>query len=281
MAAVESLSFSPVKIVREARSRRSNEDGPSLSAHRRGAAVLSWAGYLDRVLTWGLEPVERAETLHEREADRFEHLSDPETSTASVVIRSILSALSDVWYRFVGTETSALPLAIVFGVVGIGALADAFTNGITPMIAGFNVVTGIGYLALAAAGLRQPRKLQRVWLLPGLVLASFGTMAGAVALPPTAEAGLFGWFSKVALAGVGTGLAVVAVTLIRPHFDRAWIIRGGVIIWGSALFMAVGAIGWTIADAPIYSSRWSSLMVAFACVVGAAVIARLRNIEVA
>ena len=74
---------------------------------------------------------------------------------------------------------------------------------------------------------------------------------------------------------------MVAVTLIRPHFNRVWIIRGGTIIWGSALFMAVGAIGWTIADAPVYSTRWSSLMVAFACVVGAAVIARLRNIEVA
>ena len=79
---------------------------------------------------------------------------------------------------------------------------------------------------------------------------------------------------------MATGLAVVAVALMRPHFDRAWIIRGGKIIWGSALFMAVGAIGWTLVDAPIYSTRWSSLMVATACVVGAAFIARLRNIEV-
>ena len=199
----------------------------------------------------------------------------------SVVVRSVRSSLADIWYRFVGGEASALPLAAVFAVVGVGALADAFTNGITPTLAGLNVVTGIGYLAMAAAGLRQPRKLQRAWLLPGLVLASIGTMAGAVALPLTAEAGLFGWFAKVALAGMATGLAVVAAALVRPHFDRAWIIRGGVIIWGSALFMAVGAIGWTIADAPIYSTRWSSLVVAFACVVGAAVIARLRNIEVA
>lgn len=243
--------------------------------------VLSWASYLDRALTWGIEPGERDEILREREADRYEHVADPSASMALVVTRSVLSALADIWYRFVGAETSALPLAIVFGVVGLGAVADTFTRGITPTLAGLNLVTGIGYLAMAAAGLRQPRRLQRAWLLPGLVLASLGTLAGAVMLPPTAEAGLFGWVAKVALAGVGTGLAVVAVTLIRPHFDRVWIVRGGAIIWGSALFMAVGELGWTIADAPVYSSRWSSLMVAFACVVGAAVIARLRNIEVA
>lgn len=259
----------------------SDEDGPPQPDRRRGAAVLPWAGQVDRALTWGCEPVEREEILQEREGDRLEHLADPDASMASVVVRSVRSSLSDIWYRFVGAETSALPLAIVFAVVGLGAIADAFTNGITPRLAGLNVVTGIGYLAMAAAGVRQPRKLQRTWLLPGLVLASFGTMAGAFELPPTPEAGLFGWVAKVALAGVGTGLAVVAVTLIRPHFNRVWIIRGGTIIWGSALFMAVGAIGWTIADAPIHSTRWSSLMVALACVVGAAVIARLRNIEVA
>jgi hypothetical protein len=243
--------------------------------------VLSWASCVDRALTWGLEPVERDEILREREADRFEHVADPEASMASIVARSVWSAVADVWYRFVGAETSALPLAIVFAVVGIGALADAFTLGITPTLAGLNVVTAIGYLAMAAAGIRQPRRLQRTWLLPGLVFASCGTIAGAIILPPTAEAGMFGWVAKIALAGVGSGLAVVAVTLIRPHLNRAWIVRGGVIMWGSALFMAVGALGWTIADAPIYSSRWSSLMVAFACVVGAGVIARLRNIEIA
>lgn len=242
---------------------------------------MSWARHLDRALTWGLQSVERDEILREREADRFEHLSDPEASVSSVVVRSARSSLADIWYRFVGAETSALPLAIMFAVVGIGALADAFTRGITPILAVGNMVTGIGYLAMAAAGLRQPRKLQRTWLLPGLALASIGTMAGAVVLPANTEAGLFGWIVKVALAGVGTGLAVVAVTLLRPRFERVWIVRGGVIIWGSALFMAAGAVGWTIADAPVYSSRWSSLMVAFACVVGAAVITRVRNIEVA
>ena len=242
--------------------------------------MLSWASCLDRALTWGLEPVERDEILHEREADRFEHVADPEASMASIVARSVWSSVADVWYRFVGAETSALPLAIMSAVVGVGAIVDAFTLGITPTLAGLNVVTGIGYVAMAAAGIRQPRKLQRTWLLPGLVLASFGTIAGAIMLPATAEAGLYGWVAKIALAGVGTGLAVVAVTLIRPHFNRAWIIRGGGIIWGSALIMAVGALGWTIADAPIYSTRWSSLMVAFACVVGAGIIARLRNIDV-
>jgi hypothetical protein len=256
-------------------------DGDASAKRPRGSCFLRCAASFDRALTWGLEPLERDEILREREADRFDHVADPDASIASVVTRSVLSAMADIWYRFVGAETSALPLAIVFGVVGVGALADAFTNGITPTIAGLNVVTGIGYLAMAAAGLRQPRKLQRTWLLPGLVLASIGTMAGALVLPPTSEAGLFGWVAKVALAGVATGLAVVAVTLVRPQFNRAWIIRGGVIIWGSALFMAVGAVGWTIADAPIYSSRWSSLMVALACVVGAALIVRLRDIEVA
>ena len=256
-------------------------DGGASTKRPRGWRFLRCAASFDRALTWGLEPLERYEILREREADRFEHSSDPEALMASVVARSVRSALADIWHRLVGTETSALPLAIVVGVVGVGALADAFTDGITPTLAGLNVVTGIGYLAMAAAGLRQPRKLERTWLLPGLVLASIGTMGGALALPPTLEAGIFGWFAKAALAGVAAGLAVVAVTLIRSQFSRAWIIRGGVIIWGSALFMAVGAVGWTIADAPIYSSRWSSLMVALACVVGAAVIARLRDIEVA
>ncbi len=169
--------------------------------------MLSLASYLDRALTWGLESVERNEILHEREADRFEHVADPEASMASIVARSVWSSVADVWYRFVGAETSALPLAIMSAVVGVGAIVDAFTLGITPTLAGLNVVAGIGYVAMAAAGMRQPRKLQRTWLLPGLVLASFGTIAGAIMLPATAEAGLYGWVAKIALAGVGTGLS--------------------------------------------------------------------------
>lgn len=259
----------------------SDDGGPPQPARRRGMAVLSGAGYVDRILTWGIEPNERAETLQERESDRFEHISDPDASMASVVARSVASSLSDVWYRFVGSETSALPLAAMFAIIGVGALADGFVSDIPPMHAFLNVVTGIGYLAMAAAGLRQPRKLKSAWLLPGLVLASSGTMGGAIVIPVTPEAGLFAWIVKAALVGVATGLAVVAVAFVRPGSGRVWIIRGGGILWGSALLMAVGAVGWTIADAPIESTRWSSLMVAFACVVGAAVIARLRNIEVA
>lgn len=266
--------------IQPSQTARSDGGGPASPVGRAGVIVLSWAGWFDRLLTWGLEPAERAEILSERESDRFEHIADPDASTTSIVTRSVWSSLGDVWYRFVGSDTSALPLALAFALIGIGAFADAFTSEISPVVAGFNVVTGAGYLALAAAGIRQPRKLQRVWLLPGLVLASIGTMSGAVVMPVATDAGPFALFAKVALAGVATGLAIVAVALMRPHFDREWIIRGGKIIWGSALFMAIGAIGWTVVDAPIYSTRWSSLMVAVACVVGAAVLARLRNIEV-
>jgi len=248
---------------------------------RRGGLTLVVGAWVDRGLTWGLEPLEREEILREREADRFEHLSDPDSSMASVIARSVRSSLADIWYRLVGAEASTLPLSIAFAAIGVGAIADASTRGIAPILAIFSIVTGVGYLALAVAGLRHPRKLQRTWLLPGLVIASIGTMAGAIILPPMNEAGLFGWIAKIALAGGGTGLAVVAVALIRPRSDSAWMIRGGVIMWGSALFLAVGEIGVAIADVPIYSSRWSSLMVAFACVVGASVLARLRNIEVA
>ena len=171
----------------DSRTLGSDDGGSPPPARRRGTAVLLGAGYVDRALTWGLEPSERAETLRERESDRFELVADPDASMASVVARSVASSLSDIWYRFVGSETSALPLAVVFAIVGVGALADAFTSDIPPMHAFLNVVTGIGYLALAAAGLRQPRKLQRAWLLPGLGLASFGTMAGAIVMPVTPE----------------------------------------------------------------------------------------------
>ena len=266
--------------IQDPRAIRNNDGGPSQPVRRDGAAVLSLAGWFDRALTWGLEPTEREEILRERESDRYEHVADSDASMVSVIARSAWSSVGDVWYRFIGAEASALPLAIVFAVVGIGAMTDALTTGIPRTHAAFNVVTGIGYLALAAAGLRQPRKLQRAWLLPGLMLASIGTMAGAILMPVASDAGPFGWFAKAALAGVATGLAVVAVALLFPRSNRVWIVRGGTIIWGSALFMAVGAVGWTIIDAPIYSTRWSSLMVAVACVLGSAVIVRLRNIEV-
>ena len=269
-----------VTDIQDPRATRNDSGGPSRPLHREEAAVLSLANWFDQALTWGLEPGEREEILQERKGDRYEHVTDPDASMVSVMTRSLRSSLGDVWYRFIGTETSALPLAIVFAVVGVAALADAFTGDIPQTHAILNAVTGIGYLALAAAGLRQPRKLQRVWLLPGLLLASVGTMAGAILMPVASDAGPFAWFSKVALAGVATGLAVVAVALVVPRLDRVWITRGGTIIWGSALFMAVGAAGWAFIDAPIYSTRWSSLMVAVACVLGAAVIARLRNIEV-
>jgi len=269
-----------VTDIQDLRTTHNDDGGPSLHVRREGAAILSLVGWLDRALTWGIEPTEREEILSERESDRYEHVADPDASMVSVMARSAWSSVGDVWYRFIGTEASALPLAIVFAIVGIGAIADAFTSGISQTVAAFNVLTGVGYIALAAAGLRQPRKLQRAWLLPGLVLASIGTMAGAILMPVASDAGPFGWFAKAGLAGVATGLAIVAVALLFPRSNRVWLVRGGTIIWGSALFMAVGAVGWTIVDAPIYSTRWSSLMVAVACVLGAAVIARLRNIEV-
>jgi len=270
-----------VTDIQDPRAIRNNDGGPSQPVRRDGAAVLSLAGWFDRALTWGLEPTEREEILRERESDRYEHVTDPDASMVSVVTRSVWSSLGDVWYRFVETEASALPLAIMFAIAGMGALVDTFTSDVSAMVGALQVITAIGYFALAAAGLRQPRVLQRVWLIPGLVLASFGTIAGAFVVPAAPNSGPFGWFFKLALAGLGIGLAIVAIALIRDGGSRKWIIRGGTVMWGSALVLAIGGIGWAIVDVPIYSTRLSSLMVAFAGVVGAAVITRMRNIEVA
>jgi hypothetical protein len=46
----------------------------------RGEWVLHAGAWIDRVLTWGLDPDEQSALLQERGADRFDHLADPDAS---------------------------------------------------------------------------------------------------------------------------------------------------------------------------------------------------------
>ncbi|MEN8114735.1 MAG: hypothetical protein ABFS21_10130 [Actinomycetota bacterium] len=247
----------------------------------RGACFLSCAERIDRMLTWGLDPEEREGILRERLADRYEHLTDLDATLGAVAARSIRSALADVWYRFMGGDISAFPVAAMFALIGLGALSDTLISDMPFLLVVFNAVTAAGFIAMAVAGFIRPRELKRAWLLPGAAMASIGSMGGAVLLPVTPDAALYDLFTKLSLGGVAVGLAVVAFSLASRTPNRTWFLKGGAILWSSALVFAVGQFGWAIAATPVYSTRSSTLMVALAAVVGAAVLSRLRHLPIA
>src|SRR5680860_1014323 len=116
---------------------------------RGGAVVLTWASWADRALTWGLDPADREDLLRERETDRVDHLHDPEAAMFSLVVRSLRSAIADVWYRFFDNDASALPVSFVFALIGIAAISDAFTSDFPPLLHLLDISTGVGFLAMA------------------------------------------------------------------------------------------------------------------------------------
>lgn len=242
--------------------------------------VLTWASWADHALTWGLDPADREDLLRERETDRVDHLHDPEAAMFSLVVRSLRSAIADVWYRFFDNDASALPVSFVFALIGIAAISDAFTSDFPPLLHLLDISTGVGFLAMAVGGFRRPRELHRSWLLPGLVLASVGGLGGAIAMPTGGGSEVFGWVNKVGFGAGAVGLAVIALALIAAPASREWVLRGGALLWSAAMLVAVGQIGWALMASPIYSTRGSSLTVAAACVVGAAVVGRIRHLPV-
>jgi len=247
----------------------------------RGAWILTGAAAADRVFTWGLEPTERSDLPLEREADRFDHLADPDASLPAVVIRSFRSAFADLAYRFLGGEVSALPLAILLAIIGLGAIADTITSHLPVMLNVFNLLTGVGFLALAVAGFANPRELRRRWLLPGAVLVFVGAVAGAILLPVEGGSVTFDWVTKIALGGAGLGFGIIAGSLVASNPNRVWYQRGGMLVWGSGLFLGIGLFGLALLAQPVYSTRASTLVVATASVVGTALLSRFRHVPVA
>jgi len=246
-----------------------------------GGWILEGAAVVDRVLTWGIDPEIRDDLLMERAADRFDHIADPDASLASVLTRSIKSAFADLAYRFLGGEVSAVPVAILFAIIGLGSMADTMTSHLPAVVNGFNLLTGAGFLVLAMGGLAHPRELRRRWLLPGAVLVSIGAMAGAVMFPIENGSVMFDWLTRMALAGGGLGFALIAGSLMMPVPSRKWYRRGGLFIWGSGLFLGVGLLGLAVLAEPVYSTRASTFIIAIASIVGTALLGRLRFVPVA
>lgn len=247
---------------------------------RSAARVLAWAGRADRALTWGMDPVEREDLLRERGSDRLDQLLDGDATVTHLAIRSLKSVVADIWYRFFESEASSVPLALMFLLVGIGALADAFTVDFPGPVRILDLSTALGFFTMAVAGFRRPHALHRKWLLPGLVLASVGAIGGAIAVPLEPGTEVLAIVNKGSFGIGGIGLAVIALALIPKRPSRTWVRRGGTLVWGAAVMLAVGQIGWVAIATPVYSTRSSSLIVGAAAVVGAAVIGRIRHMPV-
>jgi hypothetical protein len=247
---------------------------------RRGAWVLRTGTRIDRALTWGLDPEERSALLQEREADRFDHMADPDTSIMAVVGRTGRSALADAGYLVLGGEVTAVPVAVMFAVIGLGAFWQAATADFEPILRMFNAILAVGLVAVAAAGLRRPRAIYRPWLLPALLIASIGTLGGAITIPIIAGTEVYDLANKGALVVVTIGFLVVAAAVVPSTVNRIWLIRGGVVLWAAALGNAIAQLGWGVVDAGTGTSRGASFMVAVGCVAGAVLLRRLRHVPV-
>lgn len=246
----------------------------------RGAWVLRVGARIDRALTRGLEPREREAQLRERQADRADHLADPDATVASVAARTARSGASDLGYLLLGGEATAIPVAVMFAIIGVGAFWQTATAEFEPVVRTFDAVLGVGLVAVAAAGLRHPRSIYKPWLLPAVVIASIGTLGGALTIPIVAGTEVYDLANKAALGAVGVGFVVVAIALLPRTVNRTWLVRGGAVLWVAALGNAVAQLGWAVVNTGTETSRGASLMVAAGCVVGAALLGRLRNIPI-
>jgi hypothetical protein len=246
----------------------------------RGKWVLRTGAWIDRALTWGLDPEERSALLHERGADRFDHLADPDASVMSVTGRTGRSAVADVGYLILGGEATAVPVAFMFAVIGLGAFWQAATADFEPIVRMFNAILAVGLVAVAAAGLRRPRAIYRPWLLPALLIASIGTLGGAITIPIVAGTEVYDLANKGALVVVTIGFLVVAAAVTPSTVNRIWLIRGGAVLWAAALGNAIAQLGWGVVDAGTGTSRGAAVMVAVGCVAGAVLLRRLRHVPV-
>lgn len=249
-------------------------------SRHRGTWILRVGAWIDRALTRGLEPREREAQLRERQADRADHLADPDATVASVAARTARSGASDLGYLLLGGEATAIPVAVMFAVIGVGAFWQTVTADFEPLVRMFDAVLGVGLVAVAAAGLRHPRSIYRPWLLPAVVIASIGTLGGALTIPIVAGTEVYDLANKAALGVVGVGFVVVAIALLPRTVNRTWLVRGGAVLWVAALGNAVAQLGWAVVNAGTETSRGASLTVAAGCVVGAALLGRLRNIPI-
>jgi hypothetical protein len=242
---------------------------------------LRCAEWADRALTWGLDPQTRAEILQERVADRYAHLADPDASIGAVAMRALRSALSDVGYRIFGHDDSAVPIGLVFALIGFGAFIHPLTSDM-PFWAGIaSHFTGAAFLFMGAVAIVSPRELPRVWLLPGLLVASAGTMGGALTLPASPGAvAVVDLTNRLGLAFVSVALLVLAMALMRPPVKRPLLNAGGAVLWAGALVMAVGQIGWAVLGAGFDATGGVGILVAAACIVGAAILSRLRDVPI-
>ena len=249
--------------------------------HRhRGSWVLRAGAWIDRALTLGLEPEERAGLIQERGADRADHFADLDASVWAVAARTARSAVADIGYLILGGEATAIPVAVMFAIIGFGAFWQASTSEFSLFNRVFDGTLGVGLIAIAAAGLRCPRAIYRPWLLPAAVIAAIGTLGGTITIPIVAGTEIYDLANKGALAIVTVGFVLVALAVVPSTVNRTWLIRGGAVLWIAALGNAVAQVGWAVVDAGMQTSRGASVMVAVGCVVGAALLGRLRNVPV-
>jgi hypothetical protein len=246
----------------------------------RGKWVLRAGTWIDRALTWGLDPDERSALLRERGADRFDHLADPDASVMSIAGRTARSAVADVGYLILGGEATAVPVAFMFAVIGLGAFWQTLTADFVPIVRMFDGILGVGLVAIAAAGVRRPRAIYKPWLLPAMIIASIGTLGGAITIPIVSGTEVYDLANKGALLVVTFGFLVVALALAPSTVNRTWLIRGGVVLWAAALGNAIARVGWGVVDAGTGTSRGAAFMVAIGCVAGAVLLRRLRDVPI-
>lgn len=259
------------------------EDRTAATKHRDrrcSAAILALAGWIDRGLTWGSDPTERAEILRERHADRCDHLADPDATLTSVALRVVTSAFADLTHRILGDHTSAVPAGILSGLLGVGAAWLSIASHFPAVNRLSDAVVAVGFVGVAIVLLHRPRELDRIRLVPILIVVSVGTAGAAATLPVTTGVGIFDIATKVALATIAFGSVIIATALAQSPVNRRWLIRGGALLWIASLVLATGEIGWLVVRGIDHSSA-ASLLIASGCILIAAVFGRLRHVAIA
>ncbi len=246
----------------------------------------TWAGrfvlVIDRIVTWGMEPMARDAMLREQAAD-WEAMSRDRPGWP-MVARQLRGIPMAIWWRLSRGEVTALPAAAADAVLGLAVLIRGLAFSEFPTshrVALVSAACGIALLVFQLV--RSPRRIVAARLRLAATFAGAGAVAAAITLPagdgrlhtPVIDNVIR---LGVAVLGVGCLALVLASVVERP---RQWVLLGGgLIVVGSIVVAATEAVWGVWASPMTLPVAAVSLLIALGAGLFAHMVLRLRHLKI-
>ena len=127
--------------------------------HLRLPTIIRLAQAINRMLTWGMPPDERAGFLSETVADWEAMAGD--RRPVQLLWRALRGIPAAIWMRLDRRAITAMPAGVAMIMVGLGALAASVQEGILPSpFQEFAAATAAGMLLIGINFVREPRRIK-------------------------------------------------------------------------------------------------------------------------